>query len=64
MEQIEIKGKLICECLAELQITIIKQKIRQLNFEIEKLQKILKELKSYENKERDFHYYDSIDLLR
>ena len=58
MEPIEIKGKLVLECLIEAQIVDIRQKICQASLAIDKLEKLLKESKY----EKDNYDYD--DFVR
>jgi hypothetical protein len=61
--QIEIHGKLIAECFADLQLEIVKQTIVQLHIELNKLEHYLNEVKNYENNKKDFSI-NSIDAFR
>jgi hypothetical protein len=62
--QIEIKGKAIAQCFAEMQLVIVLQSIEQAKIEFNKLEKILKELKNYENQENYYCDFKSFDFLR
>jgi len=64
MQSIEITGKIILEVKAELQLGIVRIKIKELDGEIDKLIKLLEEVNYYETKDSDYrNYCNSIEFL-
>lgn len=56
MKNIDIDGKLIRDILAEVQLTIIKTKIKELDDEINKLEKLLNHSIDYDAAARASRY--------
>lgn len=61
---IDVRGKTVAEAMVFMQMVIVRQAIQIAGLEIDKLEKYLKELKSYENKKHYYCDFGTFDRLR
>lgn len=64
MRPIEITGKAVLLGLADMQLLITLQTIEQAKIELNKLEKIFKEIENHENKNNRNFDFRSLDFLR